>query len=63
MRNRLIISGLVLFCEESCVHGIMVTSLAVLFDVLISPPPETVAVFVTLNGAGLATLTDNVMDG
>jgi hypothetical protein len=35
----------------------LVTSLAVSFVVLVSPPPETVAVFVTEVGALLATLT------
>src|SRR5262245_9182867 len=40
-----------------------VTSLAESFDVLVSPPPLTVAVFVTLAGALLATFTVNVIVG
>jgi hypothetical protein len=42
---------------------IVVTSLALLFVVLLSPPPLTVAVFVTLAGAVLATFTVNVIAG
>jgi hypothetical protein len=42
---------------------IAVTSLAVLFAVLTSPPPLTAAVFVTLGAALLATLTVSVMAG
>ena len=42
---------------------ITVTSLAVSLDVLVSPPPETVAVFVTEAGALLATFTVNVIAG
>ena len=38
-------------------------SLAVLLAVLVSPPPLTVAVFVTLAGAVLATLTVSVIAG
>src|SRR5215469_14422485 len=41
--------------------SIVVGSVAVSFDVFISPPPETVAVFVTEAGASLATLTDIVI--
>jgi hypothetical protein len=40
-----------------------VTSLAVLFAVLVSPPPETVAALVTLEEAALLTLTVNVTSG
>jgi hypothetical protein len=44
--------------------GIMlVISLAVSFDVFDSPPPATVAIFVTLDGAFAATLTVNVIGG
>ena len=42
---------------------IVVRSAAVLFVVLVSPPPETVAVFVTLAGALLATATVSVSGG
>src|SRR5437773_11423507 len=42
---------------------IVVRLLAVLFAVFVSPPPETVAVFVTLAGASLATFTVNVIVG
>jgi hypothetical protein len=41
----------------------LVRSLEVLLVVLISPPPATVAVFVTLNGAGLETITVRVIGG
>ena len=40
-----------------------VGSLAVSFEVLISPPPETVAVLVTLAGALAATFTVSVRAG
>ena len=40
---------------------IRVTSLAVLFETAISPPPETVATLVTLFGALLETLTVKVI--
>ena len=43
--------------------AITVTSLAVLLAVLVSPPPVTVAVFVTLGGALFATFTVNVIAG
>ncbi len=44
--------------------GVMVVgSFAVLFAVMNSPPPETVAVFVTLAGAFAATLTVRVIEG
>ncbi len=42
---------------------IVVISLAVLLAVLISPPPETVAVFVNDGGAAGATFTVRVMAG
>src|SRR5437899_2668065 len=42
---------------------IVVGSFAVLLPVLVSPPPETVAVLVTVTGALLATLTVRVMGG
>src|SRR5947209_7131409 len=43
---------------------IVVTSLAVSLAVLISPPPETVAVFVTVGiGASAATFTVRVIGG
>src|SRR5579859_1681058 len=42
---------------------IVVTSLAVLLAGLTSPPPETVAVLVTLAGALAATFTVNVIAG
>src|SRR5205814_622561 len=42
---------------------IAVISVAVSFDWLVSPPPETVAVFVTEAGALLATFTMSVIDG
>jgi hypothetical protein len=42
---------------------IVVRSLAVLLDVLTSPPPETVAVFVTEAGALLATFTVSEITG
>jgi hypothetical protein len=45
----------------SCVT--VVTSLALLFAVLLSPPPETAAVFVTLAAALFATFTVNVIAG
>jgi hypothetical protein len=41
----------------------LVGSVAVLFVVLVSPPPETVAVFVTLSAAFAATLTVSVIAG
>jgi hypothetical protein len=41
----------------------VVASLAVSLAVLVSPPPETLAVFVTEAGALLATLTVSVMTG
>ena len=44
-------------------EAIVVTSLAVSLDVLVSPPPETVTVFVTEAGALLATFTVNVIAG
>jgi hypothetical protein len=43
--------------------SIGVTSLAVLFPGVVSPPPVTVTVFVTLAGAVLATFTVTVMSG
>ncbi len=42
---------------------IVVMSEAVSFDVFVSPPPDTVAVLVTLAGALLATFTVNVNAG
>jgi hypothetical protein len=42
---------------------IAVTSFAVSFAVLVSPPPETVAVLVTELGALLATFTVSVIAG
>jgi hypothetical protein len=42
---------------------IVVGFVAVSFDVLVSPPPATVAVFVTLAGALLATFTVSVSTG
>jgi hypothetical protein len=47
----------------SVVLEMSVTSLALLFVVLVSPPPLTVAVFVTLAGAVLETVTVRVMAG
>jgi hypothetical protein len=47
----------------SVVLEIRVTSLALLFVVLVSPPPLTVAVFVTLVGAVLKTVTVREMAG
>ena len=41
----------------------IVLSFAVSLDVLVSPPPETVAVFVTGEGALPATFTVSVMGG
>ena len=41
----------------------MVVSVAVSFAVLVSPPPETVTLFVTMPGASLATSTVNVIAG
>jgi hypothetical protein len=41
----------------------VVGSLAVSFDVLVSPPPETAALFVTEAGALLATFTFKVIAG
>ncbi len=44
--------------------GVMIVgSFAVSFDVMNSPPPETVAVFVTLEGTFAATLTVRVIEG
>ncbi len=40
-----------------------VTSLALSFSVLISPPPETLAALVTEEAASFATLTVTVMTG
>jgi hypothetical protein len=40
-----------------------VLSLAVSLDVLVSPPPETVAVFITDAGALLAAFTVKVIAG
>ena len=42
---------------------IVVRSLAVSLDVFVSPPPDTVAVFVTELGALLATVTVRVIAG
>jgi hypothetical protein len=42
---------------------IVVRSLAVLFPGVASPPPDTTAVFVTLDGAFEATFTVNVIAG
>jgi hypothetical protein len=42
---------------------IVVGSVALLFAVLVSPPPPTVTVFVTLAGAALATFTVRVSAG
>jgi hypothetical protein len=42
---------------------IVVMSLAVLFVAIVSPPPATVATFVTLDVALLATLTVSVIGG
>jgi len=42
---------------------IVVTSLAVSLEVFVSPPPETVAVFVTDAGALLATFTVKLIVG
>src|SRR5439155_269500 len=42
---------------------IVVGSVAVLFAVFVSPPPETVAVLVTLAGASLATFSVRVITG
>src|SRR3989304_4174537 len=42
---------------------IVVGSLAELLVVFVSPPPDTVAVLVTLAGGLLSTLTVSVMDG
>jgi hypothetical protein len=48
--------------EGGVVSGVVidVTSLAVLFVVFVSPPPDTVAVLVTLEGALLETFTVSV---
>ena len=51
------------FCEPGVSGVMVVASLAVLFAVLLSPPPLTVAVLVTLDGALLATFTVTVMSG
>jgi hypothetical protein len=53
-------------CVESvAVAGvrIVVTSVATSLVVMLSPPPETVAVFVTLAGAFAATFTVSVIAG
>jgi hypothetical protein len=42
---------------------IVVGSVAVSFAVLVSPPPDTVAVFVTDEGAVVATFTVRVIEG
>jgi hypothetical protein len=42
---------------------IVVKSIAASFDTLVSPPPDTVAVFVTVAGALPATFTINVSAG
>jgi len=47
----------------SAVVAIVVTSLAELFPELESPPPDTDAVFVTLDAAVLDTFTVNVSTG
>src|SRR4051794_20630536 len=46
-----------------CVGIIVVGSVAVLFAALVSPPPDTVAVLLTDEGALAATLTVNVSGG
>ena len=53
------------FTESEAVAGVrtVVTSLAVSFATMISPPPETVAEFVTLAGALGATVTVRVIAG
>jgi hypothetical protein len=43
--------------------AMVVASLAELFEGLVSPPPLTVAVFVTLEAALLATVTVSVIGG
>ncbi len=48
---------------RSGINVTLVRSLAVLFEVMISPPPETVPVLVTLAGALAATLTVRVIGG
>jgi len=53
-------------CAESVAVGgvrIVVTSVATSFVVMVSPPPETVAVLVTLAGAFGATFTVRVIGG
>ena len=53
----------VLVMVRSGIWPMVVRSLAVSFEVLNSPPPETVAVFVMIDEALLATLTVRVIDG
>src|SRR5438552_3523401 len=48
---------------QFCAPWMTVGSLALSFAVLTSPPPETVAVFVTVNGALLATFTVSMIGG
>ncbi len=47
----------------SGINVTLVRSLAVSFEVLISPPPDTVAELVMLAGAFEATLTVRVIEG
>ena len=50
------------FCAVICsIASICVGSLAVSFEVSVSPPPETVAVFVTVDAALFPTFTVMVM--
>ena len=48
---------------RSGIKVMVVGSFAVSFEVMNSPPPDTVAVLVTLDGAFVATLTVSVIDG
>ncbi len=48
---------------RSGINVTLVGSLAVLFEVMNSPPPETVAVLVTLAGAFPATFAVKVIEG
>jgi hypothetical protein len=64
--HRLVFNEVVLKLSVTGVPGaapIVVTSEAASFDVLVSPPPDTVAVFVTVAGALLATFTVSVSGG